>query len=94
VVATYYVGTCSWTDRTLIEEGSFYPPSLKNSAERLSFYAQNFNTVEVDSSFYAFPAERNAHLWVERTPASFLFSVYLSQNPSIGPSLFFKRRVT
>ncbi len=75
MVATYYVGTCSWTDRTLIEEGSFYPPSLKNSAERLSFYAQNFNTVEVDSSFYAFPAERNAHLWVERTPASFLFNI-------------------
>lgn len=74
-MAIYYVGTCSWTDKTLIEEGSFYPPQFKNSAERLSFYAQHFNTVEVDSTFYAFPAERNAHLWVERTPPSFLFNI-------------------
>ena len=74
-MATYYVGTCSWTEKTLIAEGSFYPPQFKNSAERLSFYAQNFNTVEVDSTFYAFPAERNAHLWVERTPSSFLFNI-------------------
>ena len=27
-----------------------------------------FNTVEVDSTFYALPAERNAKLWAERTP--------------------------
>lgn len=61
--------------KTLIEDGSFYPPQLKNPAERLNFYAQHFNTVEVDSTFYAFPAERNARLWVERTPSSFLFNI-------------------
>ncbi len=68
------VGTCSWTDKTLIEESDFYPPTVKTPAQRLQFYTTHFSTVEVDSSFYAFPAERNALLWVERTPKSFLFN--------------------
>ncbi|MGC8778417.1 MAG: DUF72 domain-containing protein, partial [Candidatus Caldatribacteriaceae bacterium] len=72
---TYFVGTCSWTDRTLLTEGNFYPPTAKTAAERLRFYASHFNTVEVDSSFYAFPSERNAMLWVERTPSNFLFNL-------------------
>ncbi|MDK2896826.1 MAG: hypothetical protein PWP04_946 [Candidatus Atribacteria bacterium] len=70
----YYIGTCSWTDKTLIEEGNFYPPTAKDAASRLWFYAQNFNTVEVDSSFYSFPAERNSLLWAERTPTTFCFN--------------------
>jgi uncharacterized protein YecE (DUF72 family) len=34
----------------------------------LRFYAEQFNPVEVDSTFYALPAERNATLLAERTP--------------------------
>ncbi|MCS7242575.1 MAG: DUF72 domain-containing protein [Candidatus Caldatribacterium sp.] len=71
----FHVGTCSWTDRTLIEEGDFYPKEVQTPAERLRFYAAHFDTVEVDSTFYAFPAERNAILWAERTPEGFLFNV-------------------
>jgi uncharacterized protein YecE (DUF72 family) len=41
----------------------------------LRFYAEQFNTVEVDSTYYALPAERNAKLWAERTPAGFLFNI-------------------
>ncbi|NSW75587.1 MAG: DUF72 domain-containing protein [Candidatus Atribacteria bacterium] len=74
-MTTYFVGTCSWTDKTLLTEGNFYPPTVKNAAERLQFYASCFNTVEVDSSFYAFPSERNTRLWVERTPPNFLFNL-------------------
>jgi uncharacterized protein YecE (DUF72 family) len=41
----------------------------------LRFYAEQFNTVEVDSTYHALPAERNAKLWTERTPAGFLFNI-------------------
>jgi uncharacterized protein YecE (DUF72 family) len=69
----FRVGTASWTDPTLVASGAFYPPSARSAEERLRFYAQCFDTVEVDSTYYALPSERNAALWVERTPADFVF---------------------
>ncbi len=41
----------------------------------MRFYAEHFDTVEVDSTFYALPSERNAELWAERTPAGFVFHI-------------------
>ncbi len=67
-------GTCSWTDKTLIESG-FYPPPVRTAAERLRFYAESFSLVEVDATFYAPPSEQNARLWVERTPPGFTFDI-------------------
>jgi uncharacterized protein YecE (DUF72 family) len=72
---TILVGTTSWTDRTLIESGRFYPPGVLNAEERLRYYASQFPIVEVDSSYYALPTARNSKLWVERTPARFVFDV-------------------
>ncbi|NLY54569.1 MAG: DUF72 domain-containing protein [Firmicutes bacterium] len=69
------VGTCSWTDPTLLNCGRFYPPEAKTAEARLRFYAKHFDTVEVNSSYYHLPAERNSHLWVERTPAGFIFNI-------------------
>ena len=71
----FRVGTASWTDPTLVKSDTFYPPSLKTAEERLKFYAAQFDTVEVDSSYYALPSERNAELWAERTPPGFIFNV-------------------
>ena len=68
------VGTASWTDSTLLESG-WYPPEAGTPEERLKFYASRFPVVEVDSSYYALPSERNAVLWVERTPSDFTFDV-------------------
>jgi uncharacterized protein YecE (DUF72 family) len=52
----------------------------------LRFYAEQFNTVEVDSTYYALPAERNAKLWTERTPDGFVFNIkpfaLLTQHPA------------
>jgi len=70
----YRVGTASWTDPTLLKAG-FYPPSAKGAEARLRFYAEHFDTVEVDSTYYALPNERNAALWAERTPDNFRFSI-------------------
>jgi uncharacterized protein YecE (DUF72 family) len=69
------VGTTSWTDRTLIESGRFYPPEVHTAEERLRYYVSQFPIVEVDSSYYALPTARNSKLWVERTPAGFVFDV-------------------
>ncbi len=67
----FRVGTASWTDPTLVNSDLFYPPSVRSAEERLRFYAEQFNTVEVDSTYYALPAERNAKLWAERTRDGF-----------------------
>lgn len=71
----FRVGTASWTDPSLIASGAFYPPEVRSAEDRLRFYAAHFDTVEVDSSYYALPAERNATLWARRTPPGFLFHV-------------------
>jgi uncharacterized protein YecE (DUF72 family) len=68
------VGTASWTDKTLIESG-WYPPEADTPEKRLRFYARQFPLVEVDSTYYALPAERTAEVWAERTPAGFTFNV-------------------
>jgi uncharacterized protein YecE (DUF72 family) len=68
------VGTASWTDPTLINSGRFYPPSARSAEARLQFYASQFDIVEVDSSYYALPNERNGYLWAERTPEDFVFN--------------------
>lgn len=70
----YRVGTASWTDPTLLAAG-FYPPTARSAEARLRYYAEHFDTVEVDSTFYALPSQRNALLWDERTPSGFLFHV-------------------
>jgi uncharacterized protein YecE (DUF72 family) len=48
---------------------------VKTAADRLSFYASAFPIVEMNATYYALPSERNAHLWVERTPPGFLFNI-------------------
>ena len=69
------IGTCSWTDPSLIRAGTFYPQEARTAEARLSWYASQFDIVEVDSSYYAMPSRRNATLWTERTPEDFVFDV-------------------
>jgi len=82
----FLVGTASWTDPSLVKSDTFYPPSAKTAEDRLRFYAQHFKTVEVDSSYYALPSEKNARLWAERTPDDFVFNLkafaMLTQHPA------------
>lgn len=72
-MAKIRVGTCSWTDPTLLSSRRFYPDSARSAEARLQYYASQFNIVEVDSSYYALPNERNSYLWAERTPDNFVF---------------------
>ncbi len=70
-----HVGTCSWTEKTLVQSGEFYPKDVRTAESRLQFYASRFDTVEVDSTYYAIPTKSNAYLWAQRTPANFLFHI-------------------
>lgn len=69
------IGTASWTDRTLLAPGLFYPPSVDSAEARLRYYASRFPLVEIDSSYYGLPVRRNAELWASRTPDDFRFDI-------------------
>lgn len=69
------IGTCSWTEKTLIQSGLFYPKTVRTADSRLRYYAEHFNTVEVDSTYYAMPDKRTAYNWADRTPDNFTFHV-------------------
>jgi uncharacterized protein YecE (DUF72 family) len=89
---TILIGTSSWTDPTLVKEADFYPPGAKTAEARLKFYASKFPLVEVDSTYYFPPSERNAVLWIERTPAHFTFNIkaysLLTNHPTKPASLY------
>jgi uncharacterized protein YecE (DUF72 family) len=68
------VGTAGWTDKSLIDSG-WYPPGAGNPEQRLRYYASQFPLVEVDSAYYALPAERTAAAWAARTPDGFTVNV-------------------
>jgi uncharacterized protein YecE (DUF72 family) len=68
-------GSCSWTDRTLVSEADWYPARTMSAEERLRFYASRFPLTEIDSTYYAPPAQEQARLWAERTPEGFRFDV-------------------
>jgi uncharacterized protein YecE (DUF72 family) len=85
------VGTASWTDPTLLASG-WYPDGVDSAEERLNYYASHFSIVEVDSTYYTPPNERNSELWAERTPAGFTFNIkafsLLTQHPARVGALY------
>lgn len=68
------IGTQGWNYEGWV--GPFYPRGT-GTREMLSLYSKIFNTVEIDSTFYAIPAESSVRGWAERTPKEFTFSVKL-----------------
>lgn len=58
--------------------GPFFPSGTR-SADYLTVYARAFDTVEVDSTFYAIPPSRTVRSWADRVPADFTFALKLPQ---------------
>jgi uncharacterized protein YecE (DUF72 family) len=71
-VAELRIGTCSWADEALSKH--WYPKGVA-AGERLAYYAQHFDTVEVDSTYYRLPDEPMVQRWAERTPDDFVMHV-------------------
>jgi uncharacterized protein YecE (DUF72 family) len=90
-VGEVFVGTASWTDKTLLESG-WYPADVTSAEARLRFYAEQFPLVEVDSTYYTPPNERNSELWAARTPPGFRFNIkafsLLTQHPTKVSALY------
>jgi len=74
--ASIRIGTQGWNYDAWV--GPFYPDGTK-AVEFLSVYSRAFDTVEVDSTFYAVPPAKTIRGWGERTPANFLFALKLPQ---------------
>jgi len=70
------VGTASWSDPGFVER--WYPKKMP-AAERLGWYAQHFELVEVNSTFYSVPEPRMVERWCAATPDDFTFDVKLHQ---------------
>src|ERR1700750_371133 len=72
--ARVLVGTSSWADPGFVEE--WYPPGMP-ARDRLAWYAEHFQAVEVNSSFYAVPELKTVARWAELTPDEFACDVKL-----------------
>src|SRR5215210_1491347 len=68
------VGTSSWADPGFVQE--WYPPDLP-ARDRLPHYAERFEAVEVNSTFYAVPGESTVKRWAAVAPEGFSFDVKL-----------------
>jgi uncharacterized protein YecE (DUF72 family) len=67
-----HIGTMGWSYNFWKE--NFYPENL-SSKEFLTYYARQFNTVEVDNTFYRIPSKQTVTAWKEQAPSDFLFSL-------------------
>ena len=73
MAAPIRVGVCSWADETLTK--FWYPKGVSSGEERLRYYAERFDTVEANSTYYRLPDPAVVEKWVERTPERFTMHV-------------------
>lgn len=71
-----YIGTSGWHYPHW--RGAFYPDKLP-MREWLSYYAQRFETVEINNSFYHLPTAETLHLWADDVPTGFRFAAKASR---------------
>lgn len=75
-MASIRIGTQGWNYDAWV--GPFYPDGTR-ATDYLSLYSRAFDTVEVDSTFYAIPSSKVIRGWAERTPEHFVFALKLPQ---------------
>src|SRR5919204_1472794 len=80
MAAKLFIGTCGWSypKGSGTWDGVFYPDKLADR-DKLAFYAQFFNTVEINSSFYRPTSPYAAKAWAEKVPEHFRFTAKLWQ---------------
>jgi uncharacterized protein YecE (DUF72 family) len=70
------IGTSGWHYKGWF--GLFYPEKLP-AKDMLAFYAQHFDTVEVNNTFYHLPSATTFDSWRDNSPDNFLFAVRASR---------------
>jgi uncharacterized protein YecE (DUF72 family) len=73
MAATIRIGTCSFADEALMK--AWYPQGIRTGEQRLRWYADRFDTVEIDSTFYRLQPPETTAKWAERVPDDFVFHV-------------------
>ena len=76
VVSEIHIGTQGWNYEDWV--GPFYPRGAK-AADFFDLYARVFDTVEIDSTFYAIPSEASIVAWRRRAPQGFVYALKLPQ---------------
>ena len=71
-MSNVHIGTMGWSYD--FWKGSFYPKNLASN-EFLAYYSKQFDTVEVDSTFYRIPRKQTVLEWKDQTSKHFLFSL-------------------
>ena len=69
---------CSGWNYQHWRNGVFYPPRFA-PRRWLGFYAEHFDTVEINMTFYRLPRDTAVAKWVEETPPDFIFAVKMSR---------------
>jgi uncharacterized protein YecE (DUF72 family) len=67
------VGVCSWADETLTK--FWYPKGVTKGEDRLRYYAERFDVVEANSTYYRLPEPTMVENWTARTPEGFTMHV-------------------
>ena len=75
-MAKFWIGISGWQYPDFSER--FYPDDLEKT-EQLSYYAQNFPSVEINNTFYQLPQEETIQNWVDQTQGDFIFSIKASR---------------
>ncbi|MFN2491503.1 MAG: DUF72 domain-containing protein [Pyrinomonadaceae bacterium] len=71
-----HIGTSGWHYKGWV--GPFYPEKLPTK-EMFGFYAQHFDTVEINNSFYRLPSDTTFDSWRDKSPPNFRFAVKASR---------------
>jgi uncharacterized protein YecE (DUF72 family) len=67
------VGTCSWADESFVK--AWYPKGVGRGQSRLEYYAERFDVVEANSTFYRLPDEELVARWAKVLPEGFVMHV-------------------
>jgi uncharacterized protein YecE (DUF72 family) len=76
MTAAIHIGTQGWNYDAWV--GPFYPDGTR-AVDFLTLYTRAFDTVEVDSTFYAIPPEKTVRGWAERSAPGFTFALKMPQ---------------
>lgn len=90
-----HVGTSGWhyPGGRGTWNGVFYPARRPKGFDELAYYAEHFDTVEVNATFYRQPDPAHAAAWLQRTPPTFTFAVKLYQKFT-HPDMYLKKHGT
>jgi uncharacterized protein YecE (DUF72 family) len=75
-VTALHIGCSGWAYRDWI--GPFYPKGTR-SKDLLAFYASQFETTEINASFYRLPSAKAVEAWTAQTPCGFCFAWKVSR---------------